>query len=137
MAPSHVGAGYVHSGRQHLWDSGFKALTFKATEGQPWRGYGKTVAAEQRTALDKLDRYLDNAEVDKVPRRPSRDPSAAPSAAPRARDGAFARLPHGAIALDGLSVRWPAPDKAGDDDADDGRADDGRCLLYTSPSPRD
>ena len=74
------------------------------------------------TALDKLDRYLDNAEVDKVPRRP------APSAPPARDGGAFAQLPHGAIALNGLSVKWPAPDKADDEKADDDQDNGSACC---------
>jgi hypothetical protein len=33
---------------------GAQALTFKATEGQPWQGYGKQLPAQQRQALDAL-----------------------------------------------------------------------------------
>ena len=34
--------------------AGAQALTFKATEGQPWQGYGKQLPAQQRQALDAL-----------------------------------------------------------------------------------
>ena len=52
VANSHVGVGYVNAGP--FWQSGVKALTFKATDGTPWHGYGKQVAREQRDALGAL-----------------------------------------------------------------------------------
>ena len=52
MANSHVGVGYVNAGP--FWQSGIKALTFKATDGRPWNGYGKQVAKDQRDALSAL-----------------------------------------------------------------------------------
>ena len=62
VAPSHVGQAYIH-GKDGMWESGMKALTFKATEGEPWqphraRGPGPKMVAEAAAKTKETQRRL-------------------------------------------------------------------------------
>ena len=73
VAPSHVGQALIH-GKEGMWQSGMKNLTFKATEGQPWqphraRGPGpKMVAAAAAATRETQRQLLDNLHPDNLRR---------------------------------------------------------------------